>query len=201
MASSLLFSGLVTIEFNLSNDYCEDHSLDPLDLNLMCVRVKDPDGSGKDTGYWVGHFQISEETKEDARKVFEEADKNASAQKEQDDQPSEVELSSSSAVSELQDTKKSKNKARKNAKKDEDAWPPLPGFNPPTLVPESQHTKKMNKGKNDEEYRPVLARLIHSSSPVPESIIEQKICYVTVELIMLSIPDRLVIDANPRQLN
>ncbi len=116
------------MEFNLSNYYCEDHFLDPLDLNLMCVRVKDPDGSGKDTGYWVGHFQISEELrkKEDARKVLEEADKNASTQ-EQDDQPSEVGLSSS-AVSESQGTKKSKNKTKKNAKKDENAWPPLPGF-------------------------------------------------------------------------
>ncbi len=163
----------------------------------MCVRVKDPDGSGKDTGHWIGHFKISEEMrkKEDARKVLEEADKNASTQKEQDDQPSEVELSSSSAVSELQGTKKSKNKAKKNAKKDEDAWPLLPGFNPPTPIPESQDTKKMNKGKKDEKYRPVLARLIHSSSPVPESIIAQKFCYVTVELIMLSIPDRLVIDS------
>ena len=35
----------------------------------MCVRVKDPDGSGEDNGYWTGHFQISEVLrKKNARK-------------------------------------------------------------------------------------------------------------------------------------
>ena len=121
------------MEFNLSNDYCKDHLLDTLDLNLMCVRVKNPDESGKDTGYWVGHFQISEEFRkeEDARKIIEEAD--------QDDQPNEVGLR-----------------------------------------------------LDTNEYRPILARLIHSSAPVPESLIAQKFCYVTAELIKLNIPDRLV---------
>ncbi len=100
----------------------------------MCVRAKDPDGLGKDTGYWVGHFQISEEFRkkvEDARKIIVESD--------QDDQPNEVGLRS-----------------------------------------------------DTNEYRPILARLIHSSAPVPESLIAQKFCYVTAELIKLNIPDRLV---------
>ena len=48
------------MEFNLSYDYSNNHFLAPLELNLMCVRVKDPDGSGEDNGYWIGHFQISE---------------------------------------------------------------------------------------------------------------------------------------------
>ncbi|CAB4019283.1 Hypothetical predicted protein, partial [Paramuricea clavata] len=130
--------GMVNMEFKLSYDYCKDHFLDPLDLNLMCVRVKDPDGSEKDTGYWVGHFQISEELrKDDVRKINEEAGENASSQKDQD---------VSANVAEL--------------------------------------------GSDLDEYRSVLARLIHSSTPVPESLITQRFCYVTVELIRLSIPNR-----------
>lgn len=58
--SLYLVSGSVTIEFNLSYNYSKNHFLTPLNLNLMCVRVKDPDGSGEDNGYWIGHFQISE---------------------------------------------------------------------------------------------------------------------------------------------
>ena len=115
------------MKFDLSCQYCEDHFLDPLDLNLMCVRIKDPDGTGKDTGYWVGHFQISEELrkKEDVGKSLKEVQ------------------------------------------------------------------KKPNLKKAD-EFRPLVARLIHSSSPVPESLISQEFCYASVELISLSIPDRLV---------
>ena len=128
------------MEFKLSYDYCKDHFLDPLDLSLMCVRVKDPDGSEKDTGYWVGHFQISEELrKDDVRKINEEAGKNASSQKDQDVSPNVAEL-----------------------------------------------------GSDLDEYRSVLARLIHSSTPVPESLITQRFCYVNVELIRLSIPNRSV---------
>ncbi|CAB4015333.1 Hypothetical predicted protein, partial [Paramuricea clavata] len=126
---------IVTMEFKLSYDYCKDHFLDPLDLNLMCVRVKDSDGSGKDTGYWVGHFQISEELK--WKEEDEEAEKNASSQKDQDVSPIEAGL-----------------------------------------------------GLDLDEYRSVLARLIHSSAPIPESLITQRFCYVSVELIRLSIPDR-----------
>ena len=113
------------MKFDLSNQYCEDHFLDPLGLNLMCVRIKDPDGSGKDTGYWVGHFQILEELKkkEDARKSLKEV------------------------------------------------------------------MKKSNL-KKDSDYRPLVARIIHSSSPVPESLIAQEFCYASVELIFLSVPDR-----------
>ena len=130
---SLLISGLVTIEFSLSREFCKNNFLNPLDLNLMCVRVKDPDGSGKDTGYWVGHFQISDELrmKEDARKILEEFDGYGSTQQE-------------------------------------------------------QSRKKKN------EYRPVLAQLIQSSIAVPESLIRQGVCYVTAELISLSVPNRLV---------
>ena len=99
----------------------------------MCVRVEDPGGSGKDSGYWVGHFQISDELrmKEDARKNLEEFDWNGSTQQEQ-------------------------------------------------------------SRKKENEYRPVLAQLMQRSIPVPELLIRQGVCYVTAELISLSVPNRLV---------
>ena len=186
------------MEFNLSNAYIRDHVLDPLDLNLMCVRVKDPDGSGKDTGYWVGHFQISEELrkKEDARKILEEAEKNA--KKDEAVQPDEAGLNSSTPVAEVQDTKKAKKKENKNtsSKKEQDDRPTLTGLNPPAPVPGFQHAKKINSETKTrpkkEQFRAVLARRIHSSTPVPESLITQRYCYVTVELLMLNISDRLV---------
>ena len=191
---SLFPSGFVTMEFSLSKDYCKDHFLDPLDLNLMCVRVKDPGGSGKDTGYWVGHFQLSEELrkKEDARKLLEEVDGNASTQKKKDAQPIEIEINSSSALPDAQEAKKTKNKAKETSKDDHGAWPALPS-NPVASVPKVQDAKKMNnetkakpKTNKDEKYRPMLARLIHSSTPIPESIITQRYFYVTVELITLA---------------
>ena len=137
----LVLGGLVTIEFSLSREFCKNNFLDRLDLNLMCVRVKDSGRSGKDTGYWVGHFQISEELrmKEEARKNLEGTDENASRQ---DDRARNV-------------------------------------------------GRKANKKKNN-EYRPLLARLIHSSAAVPEPLITQGVCHVTAELILLSIPNRLV---------
>ena len=177
------------MEFSLSHAYCKDHLLHPLDLNLMCVRVKDPGGSGKDTGFWVGHFQISEELrkKEDARKRLEEFDGNASTQTEKDTQPIEV--------FEIQETKKTENSAC--SQDDHDAWPYFHS-NPSAPVPKVENaminheTNAKSKTNEDQRYLPILARLIHSSTPIPESIVAQRYFYVTVELIMLSIPDRLV---------
>ena len=174
------------MKFELSYDYCARHFLDPLDLNLMCVRIKDPNGTGKDTGYWVGHFQISEESrkKEDARKSLKEI---ASAKKEQDVSPSESEVDCSLT------------KEEKSFMKDHGGCPSLPTLNSSAPVFGLQDEKKIKEGakkksnlKKNSEYRPVVARLIHSSSPVPESLITQEFCYATVELIFLSVPDRLV---------
>ena len=175
------------MKFDLSYQYCEDHFLDPLDLNLMCVRIKDPNGTGKDTGYWVGHFQISEELRrgDDARKATKEADENASAKKDKDVSSIETGLNSSSST-----------KTEGNSKKDHDACSTLPTSAP---VPGLQDAKRIKEGakkksnsKKNSEYRPVVARLIHSSSPVPESLIAQKFCYATAELTFLSVPDRSV---------
>ena len=89
----------------------------------MCVRVKEPDRSGKDIGYWVGHFQISG------------------------------------------DIKKKEEKNRKQLK---------------------------SNVEEGDEYRSVVAQLIYSSTPVPESLITQRLCYVTAELILINLPNRLV---------
>ena len=180
------------MEFSLSKDYCKDHCLDLFDLNLMCVRVKDPEGSDEDKGYWVGHFQISDELrkKEDVRKILEEG--NASTETGQNARSTEIEMNISNPwVCEAQKTKST------SSKDEQDAWPALPS-NPPAFVPEIQNSKKMNtkpKTNKGDIYKPVLARLIQSSTPIPESVITQRIFYITVEVIMLGIPDRLV---NPR---
>ena len=175
------------MKFDLSYQYCVDHFLDPLDLNLMCVRIKDPNGTGKDTGYWVGHFQISEELRrgDEARKATKEADENASAEKDKDISSIETGLNSSSST-----------KTESNSKKDHDSCSTLPTSSP---VPGLQDAKRIKEGakkksnsKKNSEYRPVVARLIHSSSPVPESLITQKFCYATAELTFLSVPDRSV---------
>ena len=176
------------MKFDLSYQYCEDHFLDPLGLNLMCVRIKDPNGRGKDTGYWVGHFQILEEVKrEDTRKSAKVADKSASAKKDHDVSSSDTGLGSSAS------TKKG------NSIKDKDACPTLPTSSSSGAVPGSQDAKKTKTGakkkphpKKNDEYRSVVARLIHSSSPAPESLITQEYCNAIVELIFLSVPDRLV---------
>ena len=173
------------MNFDLSNLYCAAHFLDPLDLNLMCVRIKDPDGSGKDAGYWVGHFQVSEELrkKEDARKSLKEI---ASSKKGQEASASETGIDCSSSTKSVED----------NSVKDDDACltlnisPPVPGLQDRKKIKEE--ARKKSHLKKDSVYRPVVARLIHSSSPVPESLITQGFCYVTVELIFLSVPDRLV---------
>ena len=121
------------MEFILSKNYAKNHFLTPLDLNLMCVRVKDPDGSGKGSGYWVGHFQISEELRK-RKEAMEEAENLQSANADEEE-------------NEISDSKK---------------------------------------------FHPVLARFMHSSTPIPESFIEQRFCYVTAEMIFLSSPNRLV---------
>ena len=177
------------MKFDLSYQYCEDHFLDPLGLNLMCVRIKDPNGRGRDTGYWVAHFQILEEVKrEDTRKSAKVTDKSASAKKDQDVSSSDTGLGSSA----------SKEK-KGNSIKDQDTCPTLPTSNSSGAVSGSQNAKKSKAGakrkpnpKKNDEYRSVVARLIHSSSPAPESLITQEYCNATVELIFLSIPDRLV---------
>ena len=117
------FEGIVSMKFDLSCDYCEDHGMNKLNLNFMCVRVKEPDRSGKDIGYWVGHFQISG------------------------------------------DVRKKKEKNRKQLK---------------------------SNVEEGDEYRSVVAQLIYSSTPVPESLITQRLCYVTAELILINLPNRLV---------
>ena len=144
----------MTVEFDLSNEYCEDHSLDSLDLNLMCVRIKDPNGSGKDTGYWVGHFQISETlmTVECAGESTKEAE----------------------GILSFQD--------------DQNTCSPIPVLN----ISDPSSWLEAEDVENKSKYKTVLARLIQSSSPVPESLMTQELCCATVELISLSIPDRLV---------
>ena len=170
----------MTIKFDLSYQYCEDHFLDPLDLNLMCVRIKDPNGTGKDTGYWVGHFQISKEPRreEDAKKSAKEADKNASAKKDKNTSPTST-------------------KRKGNSRKDQDACSALPTNNSAPMhglqdAKKTKEAKKKSDSKKNSEYKAVVARLIHSSSPVPDSLISQKFCYATAELLFLSVPDRLV---------
>lgn len=121
------------MKFILSKNYAKNHFLTPLDLNLMCVRVKDPDGSGKDSGYWVGHFQISEELRK-KKDAMEEAENPESTSADEEE-------------NEISDSKK---------------------------------------------FHPVLARFMHSSTPIPESFIAQRFCYVTAEMIFLSSPKRLV---------
>lgn len=172
MKNCILFSGFVTIQFHLSYRYCEDHFLDPLDLNLMCVRIEDPDGSGKDIGYWVGHFQISGELR-----TGEEAEEILSAEKDQDVPPSESELDSSSTTKRKEDTQK-----------EQHACPTVPPLNISDQIPglEDENLEKKS------EYQLVLARLIQSSRPVPKSLITQEFCCASVELILLSIPERLV---------
>ena len=131
------------MKFDLSCDYCEDHGLNPLNLNFMCVRVKESDRSGEDTdrsgedtdrsgedtdrsgediGYWVGHFQISGDVKKEGN---------------------------------------------------------------------NRKQLKSNVEEGD-EYRSVVAQLIYSSTPIPESLITQRLCYVTAELILINLPNRLV---------
>lgn len=110
------------MKFELSCDYCQDHGLNPLKLNFMCVRVKEPVRSGKDIGYWVAHFQILEVEKEEKKNM----------------------------------------KQFKSSVEEED------------------------------EYLSVVAQLIYSSTPVPESLIRQRLCYVTAELILINLPNRLV---------
>ena len=124
------------MEFKLSKNYAKNHFLTPLDLNLMCVRVKDPNGSGKDSGYWIGHFQISEELRKkvDAIKAME---------------------------------------ALEN--------------------PESTNIEELESEISDSKnYQAIVARFINSSTPVPESFIQQRFCYVTAEMILLSSPNRSV---------
>ena len=162
----------MTLQFHLSDEYCEDHFLDPLDLNLMCVRIKDPDGTGKDTGYWVGHFQISE-----VLRTEEEAEQILSAEKDQGVPPSETELDSSSTT-----------KRKENTQKEQNACPTAPTLNISDPIPGLEDENLENKSK----YQLVLARLIQSSRPVPESLITQEFCCASVELISLSIPERLV---------
>lgn len=111
------------MEFNLSANYCKSHFLTPLNLNLMCVRVKDPEGSGEDNGYWIGHFQIS--------RVGGSVDANE----------------------------------------------PTSGIS------------------NSKKYPRIKAKLISPSS-VLDSIIKQRYCYVTAEMILLSSPNRLVFPEN-----
>ena len=154
--------------FDLSNDYCNNHSIESLDLELMCVRVKDPEnGSEKDAGYWVGHFQVSEELrrKRDVKGIQEEALEKKSTTENEDilvdgDEP----ISTASAPpTSIQSAKKMDEKA-----------------------------KSRTESKKGEKYRPGLARLIYSSIPIPDVLITKQFCYVTVELISLGIPDRLV---------
>ena len=165
----------MTIQFHLSNKYCVGHFLDPLDLNLMCVRIKDPDGTGKDTGYWVGHFQISE-----VLRMGEEAEETSSAEEddEEEDVPhSETELDSSFTT-----------KRKENTQKEQNACPTVFTFNISDPIPWLEDENLENKSK----YQLVLARLIQSCRPVPESLITQEFCCASVELISLSIPERLV---------
>ena len=178
----------MTIKFDLSYQYCEDHFLDPLDLNLMCVRIKDPNGTGKDTGYWVGHFQISKEPRreEDAQRSAKEADKNASAKKDKNISPSDTGMNIFSST-----------KRKGNSRKDQDACSALPTNSSAPVhglqdAKKTKEAKKKSNPKKSSEYRPVVARLIHSSSPVPDSLISQKFCNATAELLFLSVPDRLV---------
>ncbi|XP_028391339.1 helicase with zinc finger domain 2-like isoform X2 [Dendronephthya gigantea] len=159
-------SGLVTMNFDLSLEYCDNHFLEPLDLNLLCVRVKVPEKkSGKDAGFWVGHFQISEELrrKKDVKGTLEEALEKKSTKESEDHLAGEDEPESTISA-----PKTSTQKAKK--------------------INEKLNSKA--KYKKSEEYRPVLARLIHNSSPIPEAILAELFCYVTVELIFLNIPDR-----------
>ena len=145
------------MEFKLSIDYIINKGLDPLDLNLMCVRVKNPDAS--QNGFWVGHFQISKELKQkkDAQKLNENAKKSTSAPNDNDVQANESVMEDSTSDAE-----------------------------------EDNNVEAKSNASEEYEYRTILARLIQSSTPVPELLITQKICYVTAELIMLNISDRLV---------
>ena len=164
--------------FDLSHKYCKEHNLDPLFLNLMCVRVKHLDRSKKDAGYWVGHFQISEECikKEDEKERIEEVEENDATKKEQVFSASETVLGSSSTTKE------------ENTQQYHNSCPTVHSVNIPDPVAELEDAKL----EKTSEYKSVFARLIQSSSPVPESLIEQELCCATVELILISIPDRLV---------
>ena len=153
------------MEFDLSNLYCEVHFLDPLDLNLLCVRVKDPaNKSEKDAGYWVGHFQISEKLrkKEDAKLFYEMVKEMKSAKDFHADGTEPVDFSQSTSTR-------------------------------CDLPSSTEKVEQINERNCEEEnyYRTVLARLINSSTPIPSSLIAERF-YVTVELISLSIPDRFV---------
>ena len=165
------------MEFDLSDRYCKVHFLDPLDLNLLCVRVKDPANKlGKDAGYWVGHFQISEELrkKEDAKSILEMVKEMASAKDFLADGTVPIH---SSQVSDMQDARKINEST-------------LTRCDLPLSMKKVKQSDKRYPEKKD-KYRPVLARLIDSSTPIPDSLIAERF-YVTVELISLSIPDRLV---------
>ena len=156
----------------------------------MCVRVKDPDGTGKDTGYWVGHFQISEELwrKEDARKAREKVEKNTSTKKEEDVPTNDT----WSLVDQLPTSTQTKAKTSTELKQED--WPSLGELNPAPRLNVKKISEEDDRKSSGEKgpYRPLLARLIHSSTPVPQSLLTQKICYVTAELINLSIPERSV---------
>ncbi|XP_028391332.1 LOW QUALITY PROTEIN: uncharacterized protein LOC114516140 [Dendronephthya gigantea] len=151
--------GLVTMEFDLSDRYCKVHFLDPLDLNLLCVRAKDPaNRSEKDAGFWVGHFQISEELrkKEDAKLLLEMMTEMQSAKDFLADETESIHNSQ-----------------------------------PENLPSPTRKVKPVNERYSQEKdfYRPILARLIDSSTPIPDSLIAKRF-YVTVEFISLGIPDR-----------
>lgn len=163
----------------MSYHYCKEHSLDKLDLNLLCVRVKDPAKKlGKDAGYWVGHFQISEELrkKENAKMILEMASaKNTLA--------GGTEPVYASQVSDTIDAKRTNKFTSTLSEYDLYATA--------GSVKQIKERAKKNIPLKNKLYRSVLARLIHSSMPIPDSLIAERF-YVTVELISLSIPNRLV---------
>ena len=102
------------MEFKLSNDYIMNHGLDPLDLNLMCVRVKNPDASQKGSnGFWVGHFQISKELKQkkDEKKLNENAKKSTSAPNDNDVQANESVMEDSTSDAEKDNNVEAKSNA------------------------------------------------------------------------------------------
>lgn len=60
------------------------------------------------------------------------------------------------------------------------------------VIDEKDEVKVKVNFKKEEKYFSAQAGLIHSSTRIPEALITRRFSYVTVELIFLGIPDRLV---------
>ena len=50
----------LSMEFRMNTVYSQNHCSEIRYLDLVCVRVKNPKEEGRQAGFWVGHFQITQ---------------------------------------------------------------------------------------------------------------------------------------------